>query len=340
MPGGPPRAISKEYYAVSRRASNIAIWKWSALAAVLTLAALAVPAQAAPNAEPELSIHFFDKRIYFPGSEIPLKITIANNGTSTYRFKLADDRAHSLSFETKTPSNRGLEPSDEYKLALGESKPVLYRELTINPGEEYSFVERLDRFVTIAEPGGFTVRAFFHPELVSPETKGVLASNALTLSVRPSPGLPPASELIRAATGEVLKAQALPPDEVVRKTIVARQKGLWNEFFLYIDLEALLSRDDDKRLIYQRESDEGRRRMIERFKTDLQASMAENDIATIPYSFDVIETRYSPGKGYVRVLEKFQFQQLRLVKEYTYELVRRDDIWFIVGYSVMNKGTE
>jgi len=42
----------------------------------------------------------------------------------------------------------------------------------------------------------------------------------------------------------------------------------------------------------------------------------------------------------VRVLEKFESQQLRLVKEYSYELERRDGVWYIVGYTVLNKGSE
>ena len=29
-----------------------------------------------------------------------------------------------------------------------------------------------------------------------------------------------------------------------------------------------------------------------------------------------------------------------MVKEYDYDLVRRDNIWYIEGYSVLNKGTE
>ena len=40
------------------------------------------------------------------------------------------------------------------------------------------------------------------------------------------------------------------------------------------------------------------------------------------------------------VLEKFQNVQLRMVKEYTYELERREGVWYIVDYTVFNKGTE
>ena len=173
------------------------------------MAFILVGTQAA--ADVTLSIRFFDKRIYFPGSEIPLMITISNESDATYRFKVADDRVYSLSFEARTPSNRLLDLSDGYKVAMSQSKPVFYRELAIKPGEEYSFREALDRFVRVDTPGVYTIKAMFFPELVSSAAAAPISSNVLSLSVRPSPGLPPASEAIRAVTGEAIKAQACRP---------------------------------------------------------------------------------------------------------------------------------
>jgi hypothetical protein len=308
------------------------------LSAAILAAFLFAGAQAA--ADVKLSIRFFDKRIYFPGSEIPLLITISNESDATYRFKVADDRVYSLSFEARTPSNRLLDLSDGYKVAMSQSKPVFYRELTIKPGEEYSFKEGLERFVRVDTPGIYTIQAVFFPELASSSAAAPISSNILSLSVRPSPGLPPATEAIRAVTGEAIKALALPPDEVVRRTIVARQKDLWNDFFVYLDLESLISRDQDRKKEYDAESDEGRRRLLERYRTDLQTNVRDNDIVVQPYYFEILETRYTEAKGFVSVLEKFQSGQLRIVKEYTYELRRRDEVWYIVDYTVFNKGTE
>jgi hypothetical protein len=295
-------------------------------------------AQPAAQAGVQLSIRFYDKRIYFPESDIPIKVTLTNDGSAPFRCKLADDRIHSLSFEARTPTNRLLDASDEYRLAMSETRPVFYREIAIEPGEEYSFVESLGRYVRLEGPGAFTLRASLRPELDAPAA--ALPSNALALSVRPSPGLPPAADSVRVETGEVLKAQALPPDEVVKRTLAARQKGMWNEFFLYLDLESLMSRNADQKRAYDRESDEGRRRMLARYRADLQANIVDNDIVVQPYFFEILETRYTPSRGFVRVLEKFQSQQLRMIKEYTYELERRDGVWYLVGYTVLNKGTE
>jgi hypothetical protein len=68
--------------------------------------------------------------------------------------------------------------------------------------------------------------------------------------------------------------------------------------------------------------------------------VVDGDIVTVPVDFQVLETRYQESKGSVRVLQKFDYRSFRLLKEYVYELLRRDGIWRIVGYTVLNKGTE
>lgn len=303
---------------------------------VLTLTVLAARLS---FAQPEIELRFFDKRIYYTDSEIFLKITISNPSAAPYRFKLAEERMFSLAFEARTPSNRTLDASDTYKRTVASGSPVYYREIALQPGEEYSFVEDLRRYVRMDEAGVYRVRVLFHPELLRPDSRPVY-SRDLVVSVRPGAGIPSIAETLSAETGDILRAQRIPPDEVIRRTLEARQKGRWNEFFLYLDLEALLTRAPEKKRVYDKESDDGRRRMLDRYKEELEREIVDNDIVTIPYWFEILETRYSAASGTVRVLEKFQYQQIRLVKEYTYQLQKRDDVWYIVGYSVLNKGTE
>ena len=322
-------------------------------------APLASPPQAASpalggNEGVEISIRFYDKRIYYPESEIPIKVTISNGRPETYRFKLAEERFYSIGFDVRTQTNRALEVADAYKRSLASARSVFYREIAVEPGEEYSFVESLNRYTAFKEPGSYTVRASFYPELI-PSASGIAAgavpgggasaqtpilSNVLILSMRPSPGLPPASDLVKAETGEMLKPEAIPPDEVVRRTITARQRSRWSEFFLYIDLESLYTKDGDRKRSYDRESDEGRRRALEKYRADLTEKTVDADIVVLPVSFDIVETRYTAQNGLVRVIEKFDYRSFKMVKEYDYSLVRKDDVWYIVDYTVYNKGTE
>ncbi len=292
-------------------------------------------------AQVTVSIHFFDKRLYVPGSQVPIKVTIKNDTPSVYRFKLADERRRSLAFDVRTLSNKALDASDAWKRAMGSATPAYYRELALQAGEEYSFMEDLAEHIGVSEAGAYMVRCTFYPELMSREPgQATMVSNILTLSVRPGVPSPGAAESFRAGTVEVLKAEQVSPDEVVIRTINARQKARWNEFFLYMDVESLLLRNADKRRSYDRESDEGRRRMVETFKADLMAGVVDSDIVTIPSSFEILETRYGGLRGTVQVLQKFEYADFRMLKLYIYELEKRDDIWYIISYTVQNKGTE
>ncbi|MBP7263889.1 MAG: hypothetical protein KBB32_06910 [Spirochaetia bacterium] len=305
---------------------------------ILTAAILATIAHAA-FAQATLSVSLYDKRIYTPGSEIPVKVTIRNDGAASFRFKLAEQRVRSLGFDVRSVSNRALDASDAWKRAMASNTPVYYREIALNPGEEYSFVENLADYVSIQEPGAYVVRCSFWPELYGVPAQ-TLNSNALSISVRPGVPSPSAAELFRAEASAALKPERVPPDVVVTRTIVARQKSQWNEFFLYLDLERLLKTNPNEKRAYDRESDDGRRRMLENYRAKLMEGTIDGAIVVIPSSFEIIETRYRASTGTVTAILKFEYSNFHEVKEYTYELEKRDDVWYIVAYTVQNKGTE
>lgn len=309
------------------------------------------------GAEASFSIRFFDKRVYVVGQPIPLKLTLKNDGTETFRCKLADDKMYSVSFDLRTASNRPIEPSNSFIRKQARNQPVFYREVSIEPGEEYSFVEDLAPYVKLTESGVYTLSCSFFPELAEtapPASPGAtvapvsateaaaapLVSNRLMITLRPEAGVSPVEQRVDQETKEVLQRESVSPDEVVRRTIVARQQGKWNAFFLYMDLETMLLRDSTKKSIYQRESDEGRMRMIERYRAELMKQTVDNAIVTIPTSFEIIDTKYTPHQGQVRVMERFKFGTYTERREYTYYLKTSDDIWYIYDYSVSNKGTE
>jgi hypothetical protein len=302
---------------------------------------IAVAAASCLAAEIGFSIHFFDKRIYFPGDPVPVKVTLMNDSAETYHFKLADDKMYSLRFELRNTANRQIPASDSFIRKQSLNQPVFFRELSLEPGEEYSFIEDAASYLSIGDSGSYTLVCRFFPELLRTETKVPgIASNGLMLSMRPRSGVSPVAEMVTEEARDILKAQKLPPDEVVQRTIEARQKGLWSEFFLYFDLEGLLKRDPARNAAYVRESDEGRIRLLERFKADLMREVVDSDIITIPFDFTVLDTKYTPSSGQVRVLERFQHPGYFLKKEYTYYLKRSDDVWYIDDYSIVNKGTE
>ena len=65
------------------------------------------------------------------------------------------------------------------------SQTVYFREISIESGEEYSFIENLKNYVVIDSPSVYYLDLNFYPELYKSKYIS-LRSNRLTLEVRPS----------------------------------------------------------------------------------------------------------------------------------------------------------
>jgi len=290
----------------------------------------------------EFNIRFYDRRIYYVQSNpILVQITITNNSPSPYRFKLADERAFSIDFDIRTMSNRTLPQADSLIRKRTFNQQVFFREIVIESGESFSFVEDLRNYASFPQPGSFRLRALVYPELIRSSTVA-LESNYLSLSLRPElingpDGIPIEMD---AATGAALVPQRLSPDEVVAYMLRARQESQWERFFLYLDTEAMLSRDAFQRRRYNAENEEGRRRMLMEYRQSLQNSTVDGDISVIPTTFEILKTSYYNNTGEVTVLEKFRNRDYTDLRQYIYYLEKRENFWYIVNYAVQGMGTE
>ncbi|MCL2759139.1 MAG: hypothetical protein FWD22_02890 [Treponema sp.] len=315
---------------------------WAFILLVLTSFSYLHAFEANPG-KVEFNIRFFDRRIYYVESDpIFVQITITNNSPSPYRFKLADDRAFSVDFDIRSMSNRPLPQADTLTRKRTQNSQVFFREIAIESGESFSFVEDLRNYISFAQPGSFRVRARVYPELFRSSEVPVIESNYLSLNLRPAviygpDGLP---RDIDVTTGAVLVRQALPPDEVVTYMLTARQYSQWERFFLYLDPEAMLRRDALQSRRYNAENEEGRRRMVAAYRLDLQNSVIDGDIVMIPTSFEVQRTVYNNNEGTVIVLQKYRHHNYTELRQYTYFLEKRDNHWMIVNYIVQGMGSE
>ncbi|MCA1949112.1 MAG: hypothetical protein LDL24_00945 [Treponema sp.] len=343
-------------------------WNKSALAASLLFClSFVLSAQ-----DIDFSIRYMDKRVYYAGQgPILIQLTITNKSASTYRFFLADERAFSVDFDVRTMTNRSLEPSEILIRKRTQNQRVFFREVLIQSGESFSFTEDLTDYVALNEAGSYVVQARLYPQLYQQKPNGTATgsvygnssgafmssiagnpsrsmenpsvdSNRLALTLRPAPLAEPgkAAPVLDADTNALLVRQNLPPDQIISYILTARQKGQWEKFFLYLDLEAMLVRDSARKRQWQAESEEGRQRMLERYRSDLKNAMIDGDIATIPIEFTVERTNYGAEDGTVTVLEKFRYGTYVEKKRYTYYVRRKDGIWVVVDYSVVNLGTE
>ncbi|MDR1108991.1 MAG: hypothetical protein LBL19_08155 [Spirochaetaceae bacterium] len=298
--------------------------------------------------EVDLSIRFYDKRVYYiPGAvtePILVQVTLANKGPAPYHFRLAEDRIFSVDFEVKTLTNRPLEAAGLLVRKRTQSAPVFFRDISVESGESFSFIEDIRDYVALDQAGSFVLQVKMYPDLIRNTAGGTLPleSNRLSLHLRP-PALPGPGGIPLAMdveTNAILVRESLPPDQVVEYTLRARQKNQWEKFFLYLDLEAMLRRDPQRQRQWQGASEEVRLRMIDQYRTGLENAVVDGDIATIPLEFRVERTTYNAEEGTVSVLEFFRFRDIIEKKRYTYDLRLRDDIWTIVGYTVQNLGTE
>jgi len=290
----------------------------------------------------EFNIRFLDRKIYYVESDpIFIQITINNKTPSTYRFKLADERVFSLDFDIRTMTNLRLSEADNLIRKRTQYQQIYFREISIESGESFSFVENLRDYVKIVQPGSYRVKALVFPELFR-ASNFVFESNYLALNLRPTaiPGPDGIPLEMDIATGAVLVCQPIPPDEVVAYMITARQQSQWERFFLYLDVEKMISREASQKQRWNTENEEGRKNMVKEYRKNLQNSVIDGDINVIPSSFQIEKTEYNNYEGNVIVLARFKYSNFTELRRYTYYLERKDNIWKIVNYTVRGLGTE
>lgn len=308
-----------------------------ALSALLGLAAAAAVV-AADNVS--LTIRFFDKMIYYAGDQVRVEATVTNASSTSYRFKVADSKVWSFDFEVSTPTLDRLPHAEQFTIDRGSNQPAFFREVSLEPGEQYGLVLELGSFVTLEEPGVFSIRALFYPELYRGSSPRSVESNTLSIAVRPQAETPEQKARIDTESGLPLTREDLPPDSVVSYTITARQKSQWEKYFLYLDLESLLRQNPDRDRAFRRGSEEERARQLAQYRKDLMQQVVDQDLLLRPASFQIQKTSYTPAEAQVVVRAAFAYTDFTEWKRYTYRLRRVESSWLIVAYEVSNLGTE
>lgn len=291
-----------------------------------------------------VSIKYYDRTIYYPNEQdtnpVFVHISIKNTGPDTLRFKLADDRMFSVDFNVYNVKNKRLEPTPQIIKKRTTDKSIYFREISIENGEEYSFVENLKDYINITEPSIYYVELKFFPELYKTQYLSLL-SNRLTLEVRPTPSAAAGSVLpVKEVTKEILQTEDISPDKVIEQTIIARQKSLWDQYFLYMDVESMYQRNAAQKRKYASVSAAERDRLLQEYKADLMQERIDSDIVAVPSSFEIEKTIYSKTQGQVTVTEWFQYPNFNEKKSYVYKIRRHEGIWQIYDYNVTNLGTE
>ena len=303
-----------------------------------------VATTSAGTSNAEIGVKFYNRTLYYPGNAeenpVYIHITIRNTSSDTLRFKLTDDRIFSVDFKAVDVKNKQLAQTDYLIRKRTTSQTVYFREIALEPGEEYSFVENLKDYLNINDASIYYVTATFYPELYR-NKKNTLTSRRLTLEVRPNPSAASSTYVpIETETAAILQPEEISPDKVIEQTIIARQQSAWDKYFLYMDVESILKNNSTRSRKYNTASADERAEMLRQFKADLMQERIDTDIASIPRKFEIESTNYTQTQGTVKVLEWFKYQTYTEKKRYTYYVRQRDGIWQIYDYSVDNLGTE
>lgn len=292
----------------------------------------------------QVQIKFYDRTMYYPGmvneNPVYVQVSISNNGTETIRFKLADDRMFSLDFTAYTIRNSTLPDTEKLTEKRSTNQTVYFREISVEPGESYSFVENVKDYLQFKEPSIYYLELNFYPELYKSKFISK-TSNRLSLEIRPAPSAASSTVLpVESETASILKPQEISPDKVVEQTIIARQKSLWDQYFLYMDVEEMMLRSPDVNRKYRQASPAERNKMLKNYKADLMQSKIDHEIVAVPEKFEIQNTTYNATDGSVTVIEWFKYPNYKEKKRYVYKVRQRDGIWQIYNFTVTNLGTE
>lgn len=313
---------------------------------VLSLISLSVASAFGLPQGVSFNISYYDKELYYTNTPIFIKASLVNNSNEVYSFQVADKKVFNLGLKVSSLENISLEPSEDFIREKNDNQPVFFRDVILNPEEEFSFLISLSDFVNVNQAGVYLIQGEFfshlRANLNTPDYKGQreeIASNTLVLFVRPA--LSPL-EAVKAAVSEevagVLRKKEISPDEVVVYMLDARQANEPDKFFLYLDTESLILEDPNYSLAY-RTDEKSRLTVLNEYRNFIWKG-GSIDIGRIPATFEVLNTNYTPNTGKVLVRIGFNEGNFVVYKDYTFYLRKKDLYWMIYNYSVQNSSIQ
>lgn len=302
--------------------------------------------QAFSEMQPEIQIRLYNQTVYTDSSNVELQVELTNKGISPILFKLADQRVHNIKLDVRTLANDPITECDQCIKEFISSQPVYYSEIRLRPSEQFTFIVPLEDFVILKKSGKYFIKAWFFKEFRS--AKGTpLASNTIELEITPPEINDEDFKLEMPTKSLALKAQPLYPDEVIRWTLDSRikaanekeyqkQNSIWDEFFLYLDLEELYLKSGESRKEYLTLSETERIKKLEEYQKWLKEGSRDKDLLLIPSNYQIIKTSYTENNAVVVVYQEFNAGRFIDRKQYSYFLRKNDTIWNIYDYSIIN----
>jgi hypothetical protein len=289
----------------------------------------------------EVTIEYYERTIYYVDSDIIVQLQVTNRSIEPFLFNTSFDKYFTFDFEIKEYSGSVVPHSRAYEVARSQFEPVKIDEITLKKNEVYGVRINLSDWFELSKPGEYIVKGIFYPFLKTDSMKdpSIQSENELYLDLNP-PYTERVREEQRVEEIERLKAESLPPYEVIRVMLEALQRNDFEVYFLYIDFDQLIRQFANAKELYLEASDRDKRRIIEElFKPYLRG---ENDLEKMPFIehiprvFEIVRTEIVGNDATVEVLEDFQYGNLQRKKRYKYYLHQFDDKWLLQKYEIVN----
>jgi len=187
------------------------------------------------QAETEFSIRYNNKRIYYPGERIELKLTVFNPESSALTFYISDNPTHSFGFDLRTLTGKPVPLAPDFIAQAGG----VYRVVHLGPRQALSIIAPLNDWIAPLLPGQYRLTGFFYPQMRKADGMVIISESTLDLTIMPETELRWEDELdleIRMA----LIDRNLDPWAVVSETFSTRQELKFNRAILYLDLDSLV----------------------------------------------------------------------------------------------------
>ncbi|MBN2322707.1 MAG: hypothetical protein JXQ30_03155 [Spirochaetes bacterium] len=283
-------------------------------------------------------IKFHNKDIYYLNRPVWVEFQIVNEDIHPHLFLAAYKKLFTFDFEVYSRTNRPVEHSTEWVIDRHRFEAVLSDEITLKENEVYGVRIDISRWFDFPAPGEYIVRGVFYPGLITNPERKYHSENELLLTLHP-PYTEEVMQKERMEEIKKLKAQSLPPYEVVDVLLKSLMDGDFEKYFLYLRFDRFIRQFENAYRKYRDAHDTDKPPVVEEFKSYLKG---DNKLEAIPYSDAVpvsyeIEETYIKGRdSTVTVRETFRYLALVEEKRYTYHLHLYGDKWLVEKYDVVN----
>ena len=295
------------------------------------------------TADITVSIKYHNKQMYFVNRPIIVEFQIVNRGFSPYLFITSYNKMFTFDFEILTLTHREVTHSREYTIRTTQFEPILNDEITLKNNEAYGVRIDISKWFDLKEPGEYIIKGIFYPHLKtgSDDDIRIYTENELYLTLNP-----PFEESVQKAREieeiKKMKAESLPPYDVVKFLLQALQAHDYDKYFLYIKFDKFIMQFSHAREKYIAAHDIDKPAVIEEFRQYLRGLNRLEEVPfseVIPADFDIEKTVIEKRNATVTVIETFKYLQLVEKKRYTYYLHLYGDKWLLESYSVVNIGS-